>query len=59
MSCCKHTHGQKHGTSPAIDKEAPDTERQFNRQDMPRLRDVGLPKAVNQEELESGAGDGA
>lgn len=53
------THGHKHGTWPAIDGETPDTERQFKQhQDMPRLQDVGLPKAVNQE-LASAAGDGA
>lgn len=47
------THGQKHGAWPAANGQ---TEWQFN---MARLRDVRLPKAVNQEELESGAGDGA
>lgn len=57
MSCCKH--GQKRGSWPAIDGTTPDPEREFNRQDMPRLRYVGLAKAVNQEELESSAGDGA
>lgn len=45
------THGQKHGAWPAADRQ---TEWQFN---MARLRDVRLQKAVNQEELESGAGD--
>lgn len=35
----------------AIEGEAPDTKKQFNHQDTPRLQDVRLPKAVNQDEL--------
>lgn len=54
-----HTERHKHGTWPAIDGEAPDIERQFNHQYMPRLQDIRLPKAANQEELESGSRDGA
>lgn len=43
----------------AADRVAPGNERQFKHHDMPCLQDEGLPKAVNQKELDSGAGDGA